>query len=53
VKRNVLIAAVLWVLLISVAHIQLNVGWASLRHEVAVATGKARRELVVGFLPVT
>ena len=52
-KRKVLIGALGWALLISLMHVQLNVGWANLRKEVAVLTGEQRRELIVGFLPVT
>ena len=52
-KRKVLIGALVWMLLITSAHVQLNVGWSALRQEVAVLTGREREELIVGFLPVT
>ena len=52
-KRQVAIRALLWTLLITLAHIQLNVGWSTLRREMAVLTGQEREELIVGFLPVT
>ena len=52
-KRKVAIGSLLWLVLITLAHIQLNVGWSALRREVAVMTGKEREELIVGFLPVT
>ena len=48
-----MIGALLWVLLITLSHIQLNIGWSNLRKEVAVMTGQQRQELIVGFLPVT
>ena len=52
-KRKVAIGALLWMALITLAHVQLNVGWDALRKEVAVLTGQEREELIVGFLPVT
>ena len=52
-KRKVLCGALLWTLLITAVHIQLNVGWAELRGKLRVLRGEARGELVVGFLPVT
>ncbi|HJM55774.1 MAG: hypothetical protein QGI93_14580 [Planctomycetota bacterium] len=52
-KRKVGIGMLLWALLISLGHIQLNLGWSALRKEVAILTGQQREELVIGFLPVT
>lgn len=52
-KRRVLIGAVLWTLLISLAHVQLNVGWRALAKNLGLAGSSARAEMVVGFLPVT
>jgi len=52
-KRKVMLGAALWVLLITLAHIELNIGWGELGHEIAVMTGEEREELIVGFLPVT
>ncbi len=52
-KRKVVIGALAWTLLITLAHIQLNVGWTNLRTKVDVMRGAARAELIVGFLPVT
>jgi len=52
-KRRVAIGAALWLLLITTAHVLLNVGWSALRKEVAVRTGQEREELRIGFLPVT
>jgi hypothetical protein len=52
-KRRIGIGMLLWVLLVSISHIQLNLGWSSLRTEIAVMTGKQREELIIGFLPVT
>ncbi|MDP6409690.1 MAG: hypothetical protein QGI46_09960 [Planctomycetota bacterium] len=47
-KLRIAIGSLAWVLLITCLHVQLNVGWARL---VSIAAG--RRELIVGFLPVT
>ena len=52
-KRIVLFGALAWLLLITLAHIQLNVGWSRLGHSVLVRLGKEKKELLVGFLPVT
>ena len=51
--RKVLLGALVWAVLITAAHVQLNVGWGNLARKWAVATGQARRELIIGFLPVT
>jgi len=53
VKLKVLLGAALWTLLITLTHIQVNVGWSTFAHEVRVFFGLERPELVVGFLPVT
>jgi len=53
VKRRVLIGTFLWTMLITLGHVQLNVGWGNLRKRAAVLTGAEREELIVGFLPVT
>ncbi|MDE0914320.1 MAG: hypothetical protein OSB57_03985 [Planctomycetota bacterium] len=52
-KGKVGIGMLLWAILITVSHIQLNLGWSSLRKEVAIMTGEQREELIIGFLPVT
>lgn len=52
-KLKVGIGALVWACLISVLHVQLNVGWAALVDKVQVMRGEERAELVVGFLPVT
>ena len=52
-KRRVFFGALAWAVLITVVHVQLNVGWATLRHEIDVRRGAVREELIVGFLPVT
>ena len=52
-KRKILLGSTGWLILITVLHLHLNVGWARLVHEAKVALGRARPELVVGFLPVT
>lgn len=54
--RKVLLGSILWTLLISVLHVQLNVGWSQLARELRLPLGEPgedRAELVVGFLPVT
>lgn len=43
-----LVAALAWVALVTGLHVQLNVGWAR-----ALSLLAGRRELMVGFLPVT
>ena len=52
-KRKVLLGSLLWALLLTLAHIQLNVGWSQLEDKLEVTLGEKRRELTVGFLPVT
>ncbi len=52
-KRKVLIGTLLWTLLITLLHVHINVGWRALWHDIKVARGEAREELLVGFLPVT
>ena len=52
-KRKVLIGAFLWTALITLVHVQLNIGWKDLRDRVDVLRGEKRAELIVGFLPVT
>lgn len=52
-KRNVFLGALAWALLISVAHLQLNIGWGRFVNEVKIKFGAVRREMIVGFLPVT
>ena len=52
-KRKVLIGALIWSLLLTVAHVQLNVGWKELKKNADDILGEKRRELTVGFLPVT
>lgn len=52
-KLKVGLGVLLWLVLISVAHVQLNVGWGQLGQEVQQLTGHAQEELQVGFLPVT
>jgi len=47
-KARVTVGALLWLALITGLHVQLNVGWERLRGMLL-----GRRELVVGFLPVT
>jgi len=52
-KLKVLLGALVWTLLISVAHVQLNIGWAQLTENVREWLGYKRKTLEVGFLPVT
>ena len=52
-KARLILFSTLFLALISVAHVQLNVGWGELAHKWAVMTGKERKTLHVGFLPVT
>ncbi len=51
--RKVLLGSILWTLLISVLHVQLNVGWSKLARDLQSQLGEKTDELVVGFLPVT
>ena len=52
-KLKVLLGALLWTLLVSVAHLQLNVGWREVGEIVREWMGGKRKTLEVGFLPVT
>ena len=52
-KLKVCLGALVWALLITLAHIQLNVGWSQLATKTRVLLGMERPELIVGFLPVT
>ena len=52
-KRQVAIGACLWTLLITLVHVQLNVGWGELASKVRILLGTEREEMIVGFLPVT
>jgi hypothetical protein len=52
-KLRLMIASSLFLALISVAHIQLNIGWDELGDKLQVMLGHQRRTLQVGFLPVT
>ncbi|MFT7676654.1 MAG: hypothetical protein ACI8QC_000627 [Planctomycetota bacterium] len=51
--RKVFMGSVLWTILISLLHVQLNVGWSELARKLRVQMGEQPTELVVGFLPVT
>jgi len=52
-KLKVALGALAWAVLISLAHVQLNVGWSRLMSQTQVMLGIERPELFVGFLPVT
>ena len=47
-KAKIAAGALVWLLFITALHVQLNVGWERLASMV-----QGRKELVVGFLPVT
>lgn len=53
VKLKVLLGALVWLSLITAAHLHLNVGWERAADQVRVLLGLQRQELLVGFLPVT
>lgn len=52
-KLKVLLGALLWTLLVSLAHVQLNIGWGQVGEIVREWKGHKRKTLEVGFLPVT
>jgi len=52
-KLKVLLGATAWLLLITISHLGLNVGFDNLVKKYKVMTGEERAELIVGFLPVT
>ena len=52
-KLKVVVGSIVWLVLITVSHIQLNVGWERALSQVKVVFGFERPELIVGFLPVT
>ncbi|MCB9898944.1 MAG: hypothetical protein H6825_13145 [Planctomycetes bacterium] len=52
-KFKVIVGSLVWLALITLAHIQLNVGWDRLASSARVMFGTERPRLIVGFLPVT
>ena len=52
-KARIVTGAMVWVILITLAHVQLNVGWSALADEIRVLLGMQRQSLIVGLLPVT
>ncbi|MFT7671328.1 MAG: hypothetical protein ACI8X5_004045 [Planctomycetota bacterium] len=52
-KLRIAIGAVIWLLVMTLGHLQLNVGFDKLAKNFRVYMGSERPELVVGFLPVT
>lgn len=52
-KRKILFGSATWLVLITLLHVQLNIGWGRFGDSLLVMLGRARPELVVGFLPVT
>ncbi len=52
-KARVISGAAVWFVVIALAHLHFNVGWAELGGRLRrIVTGE-RGELIVGFLPVT
>ena len=52
-KQRILLGSLAWLVLISLLHVQLNVGWSRLASGFGEMLGGERSELIVGFLPVT
>ena len=52
-KFRVVLGSIVWTLLVTITHIQVNVGWENFKDELRVLVGLERPELIVGFLPVT
>lgn len=53
-KSKVLLGSLAWLVLVTLLHVQLNVGWTRLGDGVRrLLLGGERTELLVGFLPVT
>ncbi len=52
-KLKVLLGALLWTLVVSAAHLHLNIGFDQLREIVREWMGHKRKTLEVGFIPVT
>ncbi len=52
-KRKVCTGAAAWLVLITLSHMHMNVGWSNVQQKIQVMLGIQRAELVVGFLPVT
>jgi len=52
-KLKIAVTTAVWLLLISLAHVGLNVGFGGFARHLRVMLGEERQELVVGFLPVT
>ncbi len=51
--RKVMLGALLWTALLTLLHVQLNIGWDGLNTKVKVIMGLEREQMLVGFLPVT
>lgn len=52
-KQKIFVGAITWLILVSVLHIQLNIGWAQLASQTRILLGEERHTLEVGFIPVT
>jgi hypothetical protein len=52
-KARLLVCTLVFLAVISLLHVQLNVGWDTLAEEWESLFDPQRRTLMVGFLPVT
>jgi len=52
-KLKIVLGSLTWLIVLTLAHAHLNVGWERLASRVRVMLGTERAELAVGFLPVT
>jgi len=52
-KLKVSLGVLVWTLLISLAHISLNIGWSNVGDVVRGMFSNAKTQLRVGYLPVT
>lgn len=52
-KLKILLSWLVGMLLISVAHVGVNVGWTNFTASIRETLGLQRRQLYVGYLPVT
>ena len=52
-KLRIALGTLVWLVVITVGHLHLNVGWGRTADFVASLFGKDRSKLQVGFLPVT
>ena len=52
-KFKIVGGALSWLIVVTILHVTLNIGWARLAHKIEIRFTGERPELVVGFLPVT